>query len=159
MVRTKGSPDPLKRVRAFDLSLFKVPYAVIANELDVSERTVKRWIQFERNQRQNVTNDSIRLEIFGQVDQVLAEAWKNYQLQELGSSGCGRALRVVLAVVKFRASLHGLGIDSEVRKEIDELKGEAELVQRLALDKVAIQREQGAASSNQDTNSGSGIVD
>ncbi len=150
MVRTKGSPDPLKRVRAFELSLFKFPYAAIARDLEVSERTIKRWIQSEKAQRENYASESVREEIFLQTDQLLSEAWRNYRSMDPKSPARGRALRDVLAVLKFRAALHGVGIQSEVNNKIEELNNEAESVRRIAQDKISSERNEEDSSVDSD---------
>ena len=157
MVRTKGSPDPLKRVRAFELSLFKVPYAVIAKELEVSERTVKRWVQSERAQRKNLAPESVREEIFLQTDQLLSEAWMNYRSIDPKNSAKGRMLRIVLAVLKFRAGLHGVGVQSEIWREIDELKEKAELVERTAVDRFSSRRDDESAETDSETSGSSNV--
>ena len=157
MSRTKNSPDPLKRVRALELSLFKVPHAVIAKELEVSERTVKRWIQRERAQRKNYASESIREEIFLQADQLLAEAWTNYKAIDPKSPAKGRILRVVLAVLKFRAGLHGVGVQSEIWREIDELKEKAELVERTAVDRFSSRRDDESVETDSETSGSSNV--
>ena len=64
----------------------------------------------------------------------------NYRTIDPKSSARGRMLRAVLAVLKFRASLHGLGSQIEVNKAIEELRSEAESLRRFAVDKVSSER-------------------
>ena len=134
----------MKQVQAFDLALEKHPYPRIAQMLRVSERSVKRWIQAERVRREALVTPSVREEVFLQADQALAAAWTNYHGQKEGTPARSQALSVVLEALKFRATLHGLGLDSEVRREIDELKAQAELARRLAVNKIASQRDAAA---------------
>jgi hypothetical protein len=141
MPRTKGSPDVLKQVQAFDLALQKHPYPRIAQMLGVSERSIKRWIQAERVRREELVTPSVREEVLLQADQALATAWTNYHSQKTGTPARSQALSLIFEALKFRAELYGLGIDSEVRREIDELKAQAELARRLAVNKIAPQRD------------------
>lgn len=112
--------------------------------LGVSDRSVKRWVQAERARREELVTPSVREEVLLQADQALATAWTNYHSQKEGTPARSQALSVVLEALKFRAALHGLGIDSEVRREIDELKAQAELARRLAVNKIASQRDDAA---------------
>ncbi len=119
MTRTKWGTDLAKQAESFDLALFKMMSSRIAERFGVSEKTVQRWVKAERARRHALATPSVREEVLLQVDQALTAAWMNYEAQKVGTPARGKALKVVITVLKLRAEFRGLGIDHARAKAYD----------------------------------------
>jgi predicted transcriptional regulator len=122
--RSKAGADQesVKRTQAWDLAARGVPQAHIARQLEVSERTVGRWLDAQRqaivrhlqkSRHEHLVDNLAGLEAIG------SEAWRRLARLEPDNdrSNSAQLLRLALSVMRDRVALEDRLVDGPGENE------------------------------------------
>lgn len=115
--KAEADQESLKRTQAWDLAARGVPQAHIARQLEVSERTVGRWLDAQRQaivRHLQKTRHEYLVDNLAAFEAIGSEAWRRLVTlkPENDRANSAQLLRLVLSVMRDRVALEDRLIDS-----------------------------------------------